>query len=214
MTVDEIYQDIIKEKPPVIYVSGKTSTGKSTFGRRLRDQLGYQVIELEAVLLQIVKEHGFDEQTTFRKVLYDTGEFEAKTLFFDVTDRIISDALTSDHPVVIEGAVANTETLQHILRSAPHLFFLYFHPDDIEIYIRNLTNRFMESSEESYGGLPLKFWRLVDDEEFKNFCKTRALTEGLRASIRQYALTSQQESLTRLAAFRQRFEKIIVAEIQ
>src|SRR5688572_3357951 len=126
MTVDEIYQDIVKQKPPVIYVSGKTSTGKSTFGRKLRDQLGYQAIELEAVLLEIVKEHGFDEQTTFRKVLYDSGEFEAKALFSNTTDRIISNALTENRPLVIEGAVANVDTLQRILRPASNLLFLYF----------------------------------------------------------------------------------------
>lgn len=214
MTVDEIYKDIAKQKPLVIYVSGKTSTGKSTFGRRLRNQLSYQVIELEAVLLGIVETHGFDEQTTFRKVLYDPGEFEAKTLFFNATDRIISEALASNYPVIIEGAVANVDTLERILRPAPNLLFLCFHPKDIEIYIRNLTKRFMESSKESYGGLPLKFWKLIDDEEFKNICKTRELTESLRASIRKYALISQNESLTRLAEFRQKFKNIIVAEIQ
>lgn len=210
MTVEEIYKDIATQKPPIIYVSGKTSTGKSTFGRRLRDHLGYQVIELEAVLLEIVKKHGFDEQTTFRKVLYDAGEFEAKTLFTNATDHIISDALANNRPVVIEGAVANVETLQRILRPTPKLFFLYFHPNDIEIYIRNLTKRFMESGEESYGGLPLKFWQHVDDAEFKNFCKTRELTKGLKESIRQYALASQKESFVRLAEFREKFKTIVV----
>lgn len=214
MTVDEMYKDIVKQKPPVIYVSGKTSTGKSTFGRKLRDQLGYEVIELEAILLEIVNKYGFDEQTTFRKVLYDAEKLEAKTLFFNATDRIIANALVNNHPTVIEGAVANAWTLQRILRPAPDLLFLYFHPTNIEIYIRNLTKRFMESSEASYGGLPLKFWKLIDDEEFKNFCKTRELTESLRASIRKYALTSQNESLTRLVEFRQKFKNISVVEIR
>lgn len=72
----------------------------------------------------------------------------------------------------------------------------------------------MESGEESYGGLPLKFWQLIDDEEFKKFCKTRKLTENLKASIREYALASQKESLARLAEFRQKFNNIIVAEVQ
>lgn len=47
MTVEELYQTIARQKLPVIYLSGKTATGKSTFGRKLRDSLGYQVIELE-----------------------------------------------------------------------------------------------------------------------------------------------------------------------
>ncbi len=214
MTIDEIYQDIAEQMSPVIYLSGKTSTGKSTFGRKLRDELGYQVIELEAILLEIVKKNELDEQTTFRKVLYDAGEFEAKALFFNATDRIIGDALANGRPVVIEGAVANVETLQRILQPAPKLLFLYFHPTSTEVYTRNLTKRFMESSEESYGGLPLKFWQLIDDVEFKTFCRTRELTENLNASIKQYALNSQKESLIRLEEFRQKFENIIVVEVQ
>ncbi len=214
MTVDEIYTVITRQKPPIIYVSGKTSAGKSTFGRKLHDGLGYQVIELEAVLLDIVKARGFDEQTTFRKILYDAGEFEEKTLFFKATDQIISGALAKGHPIVIEGAVASVETLTRILQPAKDLLFLYFHPKDISIYVRNLTNRFMQSDKGSYAGLPLKFWQLIDEEEFKTFCKTRELSKGLENSIKQYAQTSQKESVTRLDEFQKKFRDIIVVETQ
>lgn len=214
MTVDEMYAAIAEQRPPVIYVSGKTSTGKSTFGRRLRDKLGYHVIELEAVLLEIVNTHGFDEQSTFRKVLYEPGEFKEKALFLEATDKIIVDALNNDHPVVIEGAVANAETLQRILQPAKELFFLYFHPDNINVYIRNLTNRFMESSESSYGGLPSKFWQLIDDAEFKAFCQTRQLSDGLKKSITQYAQESREESLVRLETFKEKFNDITMISIQ
>ncbi|SRR6266702_5639450 len=214
MTSDKVYRVIAEQTPRVVYISGKTSTGKSTFGRKLRDELGYRVIELEAVLLDIVKEHDFDEQSTFRKVLYDSGELKEKKLFFEATDRIISDALATKRHVVIEGAVANVETLQRVLQPATNLFFLYFHPDDADIYIRNLTQRFMQSTQESYGGLPLKFWQLIDDEEFKKFCQTRNLTDSLKSSIRQYAQSSQRESLARLNEFRQKFKDIIMVEIR
>lgn len=214
MTVEEIYQVVAEQKPAVIYVSGKTSTGKSTFGRKLRDELGYRVVELEAVLLDIVRERGFDEQSTFRKVLYEAGEFEEKALFLAATDRIIADALGQDQSVVIEGAVANAETLRRVLQPAKGMVFLYFHPGDIAVYVRNLTQRFMESGEDSYGGLPLKFWQMVDDTEFKQFCQTRELTDGLRDSIRRYALASQRESLVRLDEFKQVFKDITVVEIR
>lgn len=213
MTTDGIYQVIAKQKPAVIYISGKTSTGKSTFGRKLCENLGYHVVELEAVLLEIIKRHGFDEQSTFRKVLHDSGEFKEKDLFLDATDHIISEALTNEKPVVIEGAVANVETLQRILQPAQGALFLYFHPGDIAIYIRNLTSRFMQSSERSYGGLPLQFWKLIDDEAFKTFCKTRELSAELKASIKQYAQNSQQESMKRLEAFRKKFKNITVIEV-
>jgi adenylate kinase family enzyme len=214
MTRDDAYESISNNKPTVIYISGKTSTGKSTFGRKLREELGYHVIELEAVLLDIIKRHGFDEQNTFRRVLYDSGDLEEKRLFIEATDKVISDAITTGKPVVIEGAVANTETLRRILQPATGLYFLYFHPNEIEVYVRNLTSRFMESSEESYGGLPLKFWQLIDKEAFGLFCQTRELSESLKDSIRQYALASQKESLVRLNEFQQSFDSVNVVEIQ
>lgn len=212
MTIDDIYSDIAIHKPALIYVCGKTSTGKSTFGRKLHDELDYQVIELEALLLAIVKAQGLDEPSTFRKVFYDDAASDEKRQFLAASDRSISSALAAGRTVVIEGAVANLATLHRILQPEPQLF-LYFHPENIDVYIRNLTKRFMEADENSYGGLSLKFWHLIDPQEFKEFCKTRQLTDNLKASIRQYALLSQKESLSRLEEFRQKFAHIVVVTI-
>ena len=214
MTFDQIYETISAKKPPVIYISGKTSTGKSTFGRKLGSELGYDIVELEAILLDIVDEHGYDEQSTFRKVLHDTGEGEEKSLLYAATDELIKNAVDQEASLVIEGAVANIETLARILKPAPNVLFLYFHPADLDIYIRNLTNRFMESGPQLLGGLPLKFWNLVDKQEFQTFCQTRQLSDGLVESIRSYATMSQQESLTRLAEFRKKFGDILVVEVR
>jgi adenylate kinase family enzyme len=213
MTVNELFAAIAQQKPPVIYISGKTSTGKSTFGRRLRDELGYQVIELEAVLMKVIREHGLDEQSTFRAVMYDAADSPPKGHFIAATDNLISEALAEGKLLAIEGAVANADTLKRILEPAHGLRFVYFHPTDIEVYIRNLTSRFMQSGEDSYGGLPLKFWRLIDDTEFKTFCQTRELTAGLRHAIREYAAASQKESLSRLEEFRRSFDGITLVEI-
>lgn len=214
MTVDQIYETIAAKKPPVIYISGKTSTGKSTFGRRLGSELGYDIVELEAILLDIVDDHGYDEQSTFRKVLHDDGEDELKSLFYAATDELIQNALSQQVPLVIEGAVANVNTLARVLEPAHGLLFIYFHPTDLDVYIRNLTKRFSESGPDSLGGLPASFWKLVDRQEFQTFCQTRQLSDGLTESIRSYAIMSQQESLTRLAEFRERFGDITTVDVR
>lgn len=64
------------------------------------------------------------------------------------------------------------------------------------------------------GGLPSKFWQLIDNDEFKQFCQTRELTAKLQSSIRQYAVASQKESLERLEQFREKFDDIIVVEVR
>ena len=199
--------------PKLIYISGKTSTGKSTFGRKLRDELGYQVIELEEVLLRIVREKKLDEQLTFKKVLYELGDFAEKTAFFEATDKLIRHAVINNSHVVIEGAVANIDTLDRILSPVPDRLFIYFHPTDIDTYIRNLTSRFMESNENSYAGLPLKFWNLIDKTDFGEFCITRIRSTSIDRAIRKYAEASQAESITRLDEFRKRFKNITIVEV-
>jgi len=213
MTIAEIYHIISAQKPQVIYLSGKTSTGKSTFGRKLRDSLHYQVVELEAVLLDVIKLHGFDERATFRKVFRDSEDSEEKRLYLEATNRLITNAIQSRHPLVIEGAVANAETLERILSPARHMLFIYFHPEDIERYIQNLTNRFMQSGRDSYGGLPPTFWKYIEPDEFERFCKTRELTANLRSSIEQFATAAQAESLVRLQQYQQRFNDIEVVKV-
>lgn len=213
MIAEEIFQKIASQKPPVIYISGKTSTGKSTFARRLRDELGYRIIELEAVLLTIIEERKLDEQLTFRNVLHDAGDSLEKRLFFEATAHLINEALASGELLVIEGAVANTETLKRILMPAASPLFLYFHPNNLDVYIRNLTKRFMEAGENSYGGLPMKFWKLIDDTAFVAFCQTRTLTPALRAAIREYAVMSQGQSQHRLEEYCQVFGDVTVVEI-
>ncbi len=214
MTTSEVFQSIAKTKPKVIYISGKTSTGKSTFARRLQAELLYDVIELEAVLLEVIKAHAFDEQTTFHKVLRKADESHEKELFFAATDKAITAGLQRQTHMVIEGAVSNVETLARVLSVAPELTFIYFHPASLGVYIRNLTSRFMESGKDSYNGLPLKFWQQINPDEFETFCQTRRLSAGLEDSIAVYAASSQRESEQRLRDFQQRFNNIVVAEIQ
>lgn len=214
MIVDELYKVIASEKPQVIYLSGKTSTGKSTFARMLQKHLQYAIVELEAVLLEVVNANGFDEQSTFHKVLREDGPSSEKDLFFEATDKSIVHSLKDNDRVVIEGAVSNLDTLKRVLQVAPRFMFVYFHPTDIDIYIRNLTSRFLQSDKDVYSGLPLKFWQLVDEDEFDVFCRTRQISAGLEYAIKTYALESQSESKNRLHKFEQHFTKITVVEIQ
>ncbi len=214
MTVDQIYHTIATHKPSIIYISGKTSTGKSTFGRRLSDNLGYHIVELEAVLLEIIDEQGWDEQSTFRKVLHDPEMGKEKSLFLEATDELIKNAIAQGVPLVIEGAVANVDTLARVLKPAHHALFLYFHPTDLDFYVRNLTKRFLESGPDSLGGLPMTFWKLIDQDDFKEFCQTRQLSDKLEKSIQEYAKSSQKNSLTRLDEFHTKFKDITVIEVR
>lgn len=213
MTIEALYQAISRQRPPVIYLSGKTATGKSTFGRKLRDSLEYQVIELEDILLDMIKAQRLDERATFRKVFHDSEESGEKSQFLNNTNHLLTEAVTNKRPLVIEGAVSNADTLQQILAPAGTMLFLYFHPRDIKKYVRNITQRFMQTGKDSYGGLPATLWQFIDDQEFETFCATQKLTKSLEDSIHQFALAAQKESLARLQKYRQKFKNIEVVYV-
>ena len=213
MTTSELYDKIAQVPPEIIYISGKTSTGKSTFARQLHDKLGYDTVGLEEVLLGVCKANHLNENATFHKVFYEDAPCEEKELYLATTDEIIKRHLQSSNRLVIEGAVSNTGMLGRVLRPAGSLPVAYFHPEDLGPYIRNLTNRFMQANKVSRGGLPSKFWQHIDENEFKTFCKNRQLTEGLENSIRHYARESQQASFARLRKLQQLFSDITVVSI-
>lgn len=214
MTTSELYEEIATTLPPVVYISGKTSTGKSTFARILHDELGYETIGLEDILITVSKTNSLDEGTAFHDVFYDDKQSKAKELYLAATDKIINQHLQSSRHFVIEGAVSNSSMLGRILRPAGNMTVAYFHPEDIKPYVRNLTDRFMQSNESFQGGLPSKFWQHIDKHEFETFSKTRRLTEGLKHSIYRYAQESQQASLVRLHELQQLFDDIIVVSIE
>lgn len=161
----------------------------------------------------MIKTHNLDERITFRKVFYNSEESAEKAQFLDITSHLIAEAITKKQPLVIEGAVSNADMLQQILAPAGPMLFLYFHPRDIKKYVRNITQRFMQSGSDSYGGLPATLWQFIDDQEFEAFCVTRKLTKSLENSIHQFALAAQKGSLARLQEYRQRFKNIVVVDV-
>jgi adenylate kinase family enzyme len=214
MTTVELYEKIANEKQTAIFIGGKTSTGKSTFARKLQNELGYGNVELESVLLGVIKSHDLDEPTTFYKVLRDAGDSHESQLFFSAAHSSIAEQLKLHGHIVIEGAFSNETALARTLSTVTPLLFAYFHPAEIEVYIRNLTSRFMQSSHDQNAGLPMIFWKTVDKSEFDTFCKTRMLSEGLKSTIRAYAVASQRGSLQRLRKFQLAFKDVLEIEVQ
>jgi guanylate kinase len=215
MQLEDLYLKLKKEKPPLIYLSGKTCTGKSTFANRLEASLGYEIAELDSVVFEsVIKPLGLtDERSAFAEVYRNDHKREWIEPFVKATQRIISERKNQGQPIVVDGAVANINTIAAIFQKYPDFQFVYFHPYDLDIYSRNLTSRFMLATKDYNSGLPKRFWALIDDKAFSDFCKTHILTDELRNSIHQYAVSSREESEQRLAAFREKFKQVVVINV-
>jgi tRNA A37 threonylcarbamoyladenosine biosynthesis protein TsaE len=151
MRIDDIYSKVATEKPQIIYLTGKTCTGKSTFSRQLSEDIRYKIIELdEVVLSDLVAKQGLETSPTFEVVYKENPGTPFVDAFIGAVQQKVEDALLSHELLVIEGAVGNAQTLAALFKDSPEFSFIYFHPENLDIYIRNLTSRFMLTNKE-YG---------------------------------------------------------------
>jgi adenylate kinase family enzyme len=215
MKLDDLYKYIRDEMPQILYVSGKTCVGKSTFASKLKDNLGYEIIELDKVVFEsVIKPQGLtDEKAVFVEVYKNSERRDLIDSFVAGAKRLIAAKAALRQPIVIDGAVANVDTLAEVFDSSSAFVFVYFHPKDLSAYQRNLASRFMLSNKDFGSGLPKRFWEFIDDKDFEAFCKDRILSPSLAHSIKQYARSSRKESEKRLSIFKEKFSEMIVIEI-
>ncbi|MBL8031917.1 MAG: AAA family ATPase [Candidatus Doudnabacteria bacterium] len=216
MTVDELYSSIATSKPRVVYLNGKTSTGKSTFARKIAADFGYEVINLDDIVVQSVlvpRDLANQRSTVFLEVYKHRNKLDWIADFIRAAREIIDQHTQVGTPVVIDGAIAHVETMQDFLQPYADVYIAYFHPSNLELYSRYLTERFMGTTINNHNGLPKAFWELVDTTEFATFSETRTLTPSLRSSIAAYAQSSQTSSLDRIATLNHAFPTMTIVNI-
>lgn len=211
MIRDEVIHVIGIQHPQLIYLTGKSGTGKSTLASKLHDAHGYKVIELDKIVFDAVinPQKLTDAPTVFVDVYRKRDRHDLLDPFIAALQKIIT---SSQAPLILEGAIANPETLTDVFSGQPFTF-IYMHPTDLAKYESFILNRFMLATREHNAGLDKQFWSLVDQKEFENFCVTRKLTSSLQRSINDYVLLSQKESDERLATFKKSFKEILVVDI-
>jgi len=217
MNSEDAFRFVAKTKPSLLYITGKTCTGKTTFARRLAELHDYQVIVLDDIVRQaVVRPLGLQAQEpeVYVSVYRTTERPEWIDRFVNEVRKQIAACFEHQQPVLIEGALANTDTIQRIFAGYPTAQVLYFHPAAIDSrYIQNLTERFKGSSADDPNGLPLGFWEHIARDDFDQFYRDGIVTDTLQESIAAYAQESAEASSKRLAMFQQHLSNIQVVEI-
>ena len=214
MTADEILEIIKNKKPKLVYISGKTSTGKSTFSKNLKDLYGYSIVDLgEVVFKSVIEVFSSDPSETFITVYRDTEPKEYVDTFIKATrDAILSKLNFS--PVVVEGAIAKSRIINEIFSGELENFmFIYFHPLNHDKYAQRIKQRFIDGAENNTTDLPKLFWFFIDQSDLEKFIKTKILSKELNGAIDQYADISMEESKERLKHFQKNFSEINIIEI-
>lgn len=213
MDESQLTQKISEQKPRLIYVSGKTCTGKTTFANLL-EQHGYTKIELDKIVTDsVVIPFNLPPADAFLTAYRDDGPVEHTEAFISAARQDIAEKLRYSS-LVIEGAIAKTRILKEIFKDGLEEFlFIYFHPVNIEVYMDRIRSRFIAGARNNTSGLPKHFWALVQDNDLAHFMDTNTLNEGIENSIKEYAGLSMQESVARLEHLKSEFPDICVVEI-
>ncbi|HVX24358.1 MAG TPA: zeta toxin family protein [Candidatus Saccharimonadales bacterium] len=210
-TFDVVYRIIERDHPRLIYISGKTSTGKTTLANSLQGKYHTAIIELDKIILGI---EAPKEINKFVAIYRNRDQVKLIELFVARVKQAVQEALKTHKSVIFEGAIANTKTLQKIVDAYPNDFlFIYLTPVSLEAYTERLTSRFVLATPHHNSGLPPSFWALFNEKELANFYTTRNITPEIHTHIITYAKASMEESEARLAMFKEAFHDILVLTV-
>lgn len=212
MDIETILKKIKSDKPKVVYLSGKTCTGKTTFAGVL-EELQYSRIELDQIVTKsIVEQYGVFPNDAFLTAYRGEGLQEHTQAFIAAAKQeIISKMAIS--PVVVEGAVAKAEILSSVFSGlSEDFFFIYFHPHNIDVYAERIKERFVNGIYTNTTGLPKRFWSLVRDADIEEFKISGHISKTLGDSILEFARTSAEESKNRLEHLMKDFPNIYTIE--
>ncbi len=210
MKEEALEKRIVDQKPRIVYLSGKTCTGKTTFADFLA-QHGYVKIELDKIVTEsVVLPFNLIPGDAFVNAYRDEGPSEHADAFIRAAREEIAQA-ASESPVVIEGAVAKVRILKEIFGEGTKDFaFVYFHPVHLEIYSGRIRSRFLAGAHDGTSGLPKDFWAIVDPHDLALYKETCVLNQGIEKAILAYAQRSMRESKERLKHLKSGFTVSVV----
>ena len=209
--IDSLFSELDNKRPKLVFLNGKTSTGKTTLSNKLKDRYNCAVIELDEVVYGLDSPEGTNR---FLEAYQKRDHLEFVKSFVETVRARIRIELESHDFVIIEGAIVRSETLQEIIADwADSFTFIYLDIKNLNVYTRNLTNRFTASTPDDGNGLPGLFWDKFKPEVLRQYYIDRQITPAVEDAIKSYAADSMKESEVRLAKFTSKFDHILKVEV-
>ncbi|HEY0010646.1 MAG TPA: hypothetical protein VGB97_01880 [Candidatus Paceibacterota bacterium] len=212
MNREEALQKVIGLKPKVVYLCGKTCTGKTTFTNLLVNE-GYARIELDQVVMDAVVTpfNVVPAYEAFITAYQDVGPPEHVTAFVEAAKSEIIEKLAHS-AVIVEGSIGKSHLVKQVFEGMDFLF-MYFHPTDVRAYEDRIRRRFVSGVRTNTTGLPKEFWNLVEEADLATYLASNIVGAGIEKSISKYVTISIRRSQERLDRFMADFPSIWVVEV-
>ncbi len=208
LNIEDLKKQIKRDLPRLIFLAGKTCTGKSTFALDLKN-LGYKHIELDVVVRQnVVQKFPMSDQSQAFSVYTGNAPKEWQISFEKATRTLIKEELKSSK-VVVEAAIADVNILKRIFTGELKYFvIIFFHPFNRKFYYLSILNKFIDDLRTQKRSFPL--WRYVTPEVINDYNKKEKKGAKVRKLIREYADQSIINSVKRYQAFKNVYPNIIL----
>lgn len=209
LSIEEIENKLKEEETKLVFVSGKTCTGKSTFARRISNQ-GYFHLEIDYVVLKSVVEKFNVLQRDEAFLVYKGKAFhEWQKSFEEAAKKLILKHIDKTK-VVVDAAFADPNVLRRIIPEKFNNSFelIYFHPFSRELYYEGILNRFIEDINSEKKSFPI--WLEVTEEILEDYKQNGMKSLKVLALVKKYGDESADLSLERFRLFKNIFPKIVL----
>ncbi|KAL3673714.1 hypothetical protein V7S43_001411 [Phytophthora oleae] len=144
-------------RPKYVFLTAKSGAGKTFFSNRLA---GYKVLELDEVVKKLGREFGMQEPEAFQ-VYKNTLPEPFMAAFVERIHQFFMQ--NSDSPVVIEGAIADTDLVRRVFSGTyAEFMFVYLYPVDVDRYVMRMMKRLKKDKENNTRSLAI--WTQVTSE--------------------------------------------------
>jgi len=205
-STEDLIKKIQSEHEQLVYLSGRTCTGKSTLSRTIRDVLNFAAIDLDRVVYGLPEVEG---KNRYEEVYLKRDDSDMIHEFVTRTQREIGVGLENHAGVIFEGAIATTETLSEIIGDHKDFLFVYLLPVNFAVYRERICKRFALERH----GLPSRLWDIVSKDQHSKYLKDHIMTHDLSDGIDRFTKVTIEGAKTRLKMFQNTFENIYIIEV-
>lgn len=191
---DEAIHRIILDKYNLIFLTAKSTIGKSYFSRKLHS-LGFIIVELDTIVEAIMNRYHLDRSKAFG--IY--GGFAPKP-YIDEFIEIVVNCIRQCHQdrtkLVIEGAIKNADIIKRIFAGQRYLFCFLIATNQKHQYQRSIQ-RMIEDLETNKHTVPVTY----SVEILNDYVQHREKSPLFQHLVSHFVTETIHENLTRCQYF-------------
>lgn len=201
--------ELVKNKlPRLIFITGKTCTGKSTFAKSIVE-LGYEHLELDFVVRESVV-NKFEESKGGKAFFVYKGDAPGEWQdSFEAAAKKLMVEKVNQSKVIVDAALASPEVVGRIFSGELSEFmFVYLHPFDVPFYYEYIVARVVNDIETMGRSFPI--WDFMTAEAVDDYRRNGRVGEKIQRIVEDYGEQSIKTSEERYQNFKEVYPNILL----